>query len=204
MLSVWTVFIYAGIAVYTIVAGLIIWSAIAYRRRDPNVRQAAGFHDNPKLEITWTVIPVLIVIGLFVKTYAVEKKVEAVAATPGQVVDVVAYRWSWRFSYPDHHVVVDGSLQSPPTLVLPLGETSEIRLTSSDIVHSFWIPAFIFKRDANPGMTNVFDLKPTRLGTFPARCAEYCGTYHALMAFTVRVVTPTDFERWLKQKGGMI
>jgi cytochrome c oxidase subunit 2 len=202
MLSVWTVFVYAGIAVYAIVSGLILWSAFAYRRRDPSIKQAATFHSNIPLEIAWTLIPVLIVTGLFIKTYIIEKKVEAIAASPRQVVNVVGYRWSWQFTYPYHHVVVNGRLQSPPTLVLPLGETTEIRLTSSDVVHSFWIPAFIFKRDANPGMTNVFDLKPDRLGTFPARCAEFCGTFHALMAFTVRVVTPTDFERWVRQQGG--
>lgn len=203
MFSVWKVFVYAGIAVYAIVAALIVWSAIAYRRRDPNVRQARStVYKNNKLEITWTVIPVLIVIGLFVKTYIVEAKVEAVRKNPTQVVNVVGYRWSWRFTYPQNGVVVNGSTQSAPTLVLPVNETTQINLTSSDVVHSFWVPAFIFKRDANPGSVNVFDLKPTHIGTYPGSCAEFCGTFHAIMDFNVRVVSQDDFARWVRQQGG--
>src|SRR5581483_4120743 len=185
LLSVWQLFVYAGIAVYAIVAALIIWSAFAYRRRDPSIVQARETkHKNAPLEITWTVIPVLIVTGLFVRTYMVEARVEAVTPHPTEVVNVLGYRWSWRFDYPRRHVSIDGSPKSPPTLVLPINETTRFNLTSNDVVHSFWVPAFLFKRDANPGMINVFDLKPTREGSFLGRCAEYCGTYHSLMGFT--------------------
>ena len=201
MIGVWQVFVYAGIAVYAIVAGLIIYAAVAYRCRDRSVRQAsATFHKNSKLEIIWTVIPVLIVAGLFVKTYIVEAAVETVHAHPAEIVDVVAYRWSWRFTYPREHIVVDGTPDGPPTLVLPVGQTTRINLTSSDVVHAFWIPAFVFKRDANPGMVNVFEFKPTAVGTHLGRCAEYCGTYHANMGFTVRVVSRRDFDLWVQSQ----
>ncbi len=205
MLGDWKVFVFAGIAVYAIVAGLIVWSAVAYRCRDPSIRQSRStVHENAKLEITWTVIPILIVIGLFIKTYIVEAKVEAVKPHPAQIVDVVGYRWSWRFTYPRNGVVVNGTTASAPTLVLPVNETTRIDLTSSDVIHSFWVPAFLFKRDANPGMINVFDFKPTRIGTYPGSCAEFCGTFHALMDFKVRVVSQADFARWIRSQGGKL
>lgn len=196
--SVWEVFIPAGIAVYVIVAGLIAWCTVAYRRRDPSVVQAAAFHENKTLEIMWTVIPILIVIGLFVKTYISETRVEAVSMNPAEVVDVAAYRWSWRFVYPRHGVAVNGTIGAPPTLVLPLDETTQINLTSNDVIHEFWVPAFLFKRDAVPGRPTVFDLHPARLGTYRGECSEYCGTFHALMTFSVRVVSPADYARWLE------
>ena len=195
--SVWEVFVPAGIAVYVIVAGLIVWCTIAYRRRDPNVRQAAAFHENKPLEILWTVIPVLIVIGLFIKTYVVEAKVESIAPNPGEIVDVAAYRWSWRFTYPRHNVAVNGTLGAPPTLVLPVDETTQINLTSNDVIHEFWVPAFLFKRDAVPGRPTAFDLRPTRLGTYRGECGEFCGTFHAEMGFSVHVVSAADYARWL-------
>ena len=195
--SVWEVFVIAGIAVYAIVAGLIAWCIVAYRRRDPSVRQAAGFHENKPLEIAWTVIPILIVIGLFIKTYIVEAKVENVMPNPGEIVDVAAYRWSWRFSYPRHGVAVNGTLEAPPVLVLPAGETTQINLTSDDVIHEFWVPAFMFKRDAVPGRPTAFDLRPTRIGTYRGECGEYCGTFHANMIFSVRVVSQADYARWL-------
>lgn len=195
--SVWEVFIPAGIAVYAIVAGLILWCVFRYRRRDPNIRQAAGFHENRPLEIMWTVIPILIVIGLFIKTYVVEAKVEHVAAHPSEVVDVAAYRWSWRFTYPREGVSVNGTLDAQPTMVLPVGETTQINLTSNDVIHEFWVPAFMFKRDAVPGRPTAFDLHPTRIGTYRGECSEYCGTFHANMTFSVRVVSQNDFARWI-------
>lgn len=195
--SVWEVFIPAGIAVYAIVAGLIAWCAIAYRRRDPAIRQAAAFHENKPLEILWTIIPILIVIGLFVKTYVVEAKVENLAPNPAETVDVAAYRWSWRFAYPRHHVALNGTTGAPPVLVLPVDETTQINLTSNDVIHEFWVPAFMFKRDAVPGRPSSFDVHPTQIGTYRGVCGEYCGTFHAGMTFSVRVVSAADYARWL-------
>src|SRR5579872_3866719 len=107
MLDVWKIFVFAGIAVYAIVSGLILWSSLAYLRRDPGIKQAKStVYKNVKLELTWTVIPVLIVAGLFVKTYIVEAQVETIKSNPDQIVDVVGYRWSWRFTYPRYHIVV--------------------------------------------------------------------------------------------------
>ncbi len=201
MFAVWRVFLIAGAVVYAIVAGLILFAAAAYRRRDPNVVQAARFYKNVPLEIVWTIVPILIVGGLFAVTYAAERHVDSAVTPAGEVVRVVAFRWSWRFLYPREHVAVEGQTGTPPELVLPLARTTEIHLVSSDVIHSFWVPAFLFKRSAIPGRENVFDFTPLRTGVYPGRCAEFCGTYHAHMSFVVRVVDQRQYARWLHDRG---
>jgi cytochrome c oxidase subunit II len=199
--GVWAIFIGAAAVVYVLVAGLIVWTALAYRRRDPAVVQGAGFSQNIPLELAWTVVPLIVVGGLFAVTYPAERHVESVVTPPAETVQVTGFRWSWRFTYPREHVAVVGTSEQPPELVLPVGRTTEIRLSSSDVIHAFWVPAFLFKRDAIPGIVNVYDYTPLREGVYPGRCAEYCGTYHAHMSFTVRVVSPEAFARWLRERG---
>ena len=201
MHGVWAVFLTAGLAVYILVAGLIVFAAIAFRRRDPRVAFGAQFSQNNPLELTWTIVPILVVGGLFAVTYAAERHTDSVATRPAEVVRVIAFRWSWRFLYPREAITIEGTPAGPPELVLPLDRTTEIRLTSSDVVHSFWVPAFLFKRMAIPGDVNVFDFTPKRAGVYDGRCAEFCGTFHADMPFTVRVLSPDDYARWLRSHG---
>jgi cytochrome c oxidase subunit 2 len=195
----WYVLMVVGAAVGAYVYAAIIWCLIAYRRRPG--RAPATFSGNTPLEIVYVALPLAIVIVLFAFTMAVERPVDRVSAEPQNVVTVTAYRWSWRFAYQRGGVTVAGTPQQPPVLYLPLDSETEIRLMSADVTHSFWIPAFLFKRDAIPGMTNVFDLRPTRLGAFPARCAQFCGLDHALMTFTAKVVSRAAFERYLATHG---
>ena len=116
-------------------------------------------------------------IALFVATLSTELRVDRVAAHPRERIAVTAFRWSWRFEYAGSAFAESGTPERPPTLYLPLGRATQIDLRSADVTHSFWVPAFLFKRDAIPGMTNVFDLRATRLGDFPGRCAAaFCGT----------------------------
>jgi cytochrome c oxidase subunit 2 len=152
------------------------------------------------MEIVYTALPILMVGGLFAVTYPAERHVEAIAAAPQLVVNVTAFRWSWRFDYPRTGTSIVGTPSAPPELVLPLNETVRLNVTSVDVDHSFWVPAFLFKRDAIPGVENVFDWTPNRLGTFRGECGEFCGLDHALMSFSVKVVTPVEFEHWLKKR----
>ena len=194
----WWVFIAAGTFVGIYVYAAIFWCLFRYRRRD---RSAASFERNTPLELTYTIIPFLMVLGLFAKTYAVERPVDHVAGRPQLEVGVLAFRWSWRFHYIGTNVVSAGTPRNPPTLYLPLERLTEFDLTTSDVNHSFWVPAFLFKRDAIPGMTNVFDITPNRLGTFLGRCAQYCGLDHAYMTFVVKVVPGAAFDRYLASGG---
>ena len=195
----WFIFIVAACIVGAIVYALIFIPLILWRER-PN-RKAATFSGNPPLEIASTAISLIVVAALFVITYTRENPVDAVSAHPESVVDVTAFRWSWQFDYPGSGIRTVGTPLMPPTLYLPIGRTTEIALRTADVNHSFWVPAFLFKRDAIPGMTNRFDLKPNRLGTYPARCAQFCGLDHAHMEFNVKVVPDIAFDRYIASRG---
>lgn len=197
----WSIFFYAGIAVAGIVIALILLPLIVWRRREGDPALPRQFHENPTLEIACTVVPLLIVAYLFYVSYANENAVEALAPAPGVTVDVTAFDWSWRFKYEGSDVDVAGTPQQPPELVLPVDETTRIVLRSADVDHAFWVPDFLFKRDAIPGIENRFDLHPVRMGVYRGECAEFCGLDHAAMTFRVRVIDDASFERWLKAGG---
>ncbi|MBV9269911.1 MAG: cytochrome c oxidase subunit II, partial [Candidatus Eremiobacteraeota bacterium] len=169
----WYVMVLAGIVVGVIVYACIFWCIIAYSRR--RNAHAAQFTGNVPLEITLTLLSLAIVVGLFVNTYAAEVPVDYVSANPQNRIHVTAFRWSWGFDYNGGRIRQAGTPQAPPSLYLPVNRTTRIDLTTADVNHSFWIPAFLFKRDAIPGMTNSFDLTPTRVGTYLSRCAQFCG-----------------------------
>ena len=194
----WYVFVAAGIAVGLFVYASIFWCLIAYRRRTG--REPAAFKNNPPLEITYAAIPFLLVLALFAVTFAIEMPIDEAAASPQQRISATAFRWSWQFDY-GGGVVSSGTTMQPPALYLPLGRTTEIALRSADVTHSFWVPAFLFKRDAIPGMTNAFDVTPRHAGTYLSRCAQFCGLEHGLMTFYVKVVPAAAFDRYLSSGG---
>lgn len=200
--GVWYIFLAAAFVVGVFVYALIAIALLRWRHRGPDDGSLPEqFHNNPPLEITGVVIPIIMVIGLFYITYVREGVVDFLKPHPAAVVDVIGFRWSWQFKYPGHHIVVTGTPHAPPTLVLPLGEMTQINLYSSDVIHSFWVPAFLFKRDATPGYTMHFDVTPTRAGIFPGKCAEYCGLDHALMTFNVKILPAAAYARWLASGG---
>jgi cytochrome c oxidase subunit 2 len=198
----WQLYTLVGAIVAVLVWALVLYSIVRFRRRgDTEPRQ---FANNYPLEIAWTLVPLALVCWLFVYTYRAEASVEAVSGTPALGVHVNAYRWGWTFAYDggptvggaDHGPVLGSAAAPPPELVLPINETARLTLTSSDVNHSFWVPDFWFKRDAIPGQTTAFDVRPSEEGTFVGRCAAFCGLDHALMSFQVRVVSPQEFARW--------
>jgi len=204
----WRLFTTVGLIIAALVWGLILFAMVRWRRRDGD-DAPPQFRNNYPLEIAWTIVPLIIVAALFVYTYRAEARVDAVSAHPAVVVAVRAYRWGWNFAYAGGPIVGGASAGPtsgggpdnavpPPQLVLPVGETTRIELTSDDVTHGFWVPDFLFKRDAIPGMINTFDLRPDKLGTYLGRCSQFCGYDHALMTFTVRVVTPQAFAAWRK------
>ena len=195
--EMWVVFFWAGLGVAVVIYGLIGWCVLRYRRRAADTQFPPQFRRNDRMEIVYTTIPILMVVGLFLITYAAERHVETIAQQQQVVVNVTGFRWSWRFEYPQLGVSVIGSLHAPPEFVLPVDETTRLNVTSVDVDHSFWVPAFLFKRDAIPGLENVFDWTPTKVGTYRGECGEFCGLDHALMAFSVKVVSHDAFARWV-------
>jgi cytochrome c oxidase subunit II len=175
---------------------LILIAAIRFRRTAANPVPRSQQANNTPLEIAWTLAPLIIVMGLFAYTYHIEASVEALAAGAPVGVHLNGFRWGWTFAY-DGGPTITGTSNDPPELVLPLGEVAAITVTSSDVIHSFWIPDMLFKRDAIPGRTSTFDLTPSKLGTYIGRCGEFCGLNHALMTFRVRVVPAPAYRHWL-------
>ena len=195
---------FAALAGGVLVWGLILYAVIRYRRRrdtPDDVIPSQRAYIIP-LEVFYSVVPLLIVAVLFVLTVVQERKLNAVSAHPDLTVNVTAFQWGWRFAYPaGGPAVVSEPNQAPPELVLPNGETTEIDLTATDVVHAFYVPDFMFQRNAQPGQVTRFDVTPTRLGTFDGKCSTFCGIGHPQMLFTVRVVSPADFQRWLRSGG---
>jgi cytochrome c oxidase subunit 2 len=198
VLHLWRIFVGASIVVATIVIGLILFAVVRYRGSKPG--EPAGFNKHIPLEILYTAIPVLIVAGLFWATFGVEQKVDSTSATPAVTVDVTGFDWGWRFAYAGTNVTITGQPGRPPTLVLPEGRVVRFNLRSADVIHSFYVPDLLFKRDVIPGWHNDFQIVPDRLGTFHGQCAEFCGLNHAEMIFSVQVVTGSAFDSWLAQQ----
>ena len=210
--KLWFGMMVAGLVVAIIVWVLIFWSIAVYRRKKGDTSIPRQFHTNLPIEIIYTVIPLAIVFVIFGFTVVTENSIDA-TPTPAEQVDVNAFRWGWEFSYASstgkpQGVVIQSAaepvaLAQPPAssqypqLVLPLGERTEIVLTSSDVAHSFYVPAFNFSRMALPGVTNRFEFTPTTTGVFDGQCNQFCGLYHSEMLFSVRVVSQAKFSHWL-------
>jgi cytochrome c oxidase subunit 2 len=189
-----------------LVWGLIFWSIIRYRKRpgDETLPKQTRYHI--PLEITYTAIPVVIVAVIFGFNVHAERKVDQLSKNPAVTVKVEGFQWGWRFSYlrADGSVIgppVVGTEVSIPTLVLPEDETVLLQLRSDDVIHSFFVPDFLFKRDLIPGVNNDVDFYIDRVGTFEGHCAEFCGIHHTDMNFVVRAVTRQEFDSMIPGAG---
>jgi cytochrome c oxidase subunit 2 len=197
--DLWRVFFIAAVIVAGIVYALIVWSVARYRKRGDGPLPPQ-FRDKPLLEVTYVLIPLGLVTALFVLTFRTEHDVERLVSRPAATVHVTAFDWSWRFDYEGEAVTVVGTPGDPPELVLPVGRTVRIELRSEDVIHSFYIPSLLFKRDAIPGRSTRFDLLFERPIVDSGKCAEFCGLDHARMRFILRAVPFVDYRAWLTSK----
>ena len=131
----------------------------------------------------------------------VQNKNSALSAAPDVRIDVTGYQWQWKFDYPAEGVTIIGSSEpgADPEIVLPVDSTIRFELETTDVIHSFWVPRFLTKRDLIPGVHNEVDVHTTATGTFDGRCAEFCGINHATMNFVVRVVPSAEYEQWITE-----
>jgi len=198
----WQGFFVASIFVGGITFILLALAIIRFRRKGESIIPKQ-VHGNTKLEVFYTVVPVVIVAILFFFTVRVENKVDTVARNPNLRVDVTAFQWGWKFYYPKYGVTtITKGVDLYPTLELPVGETATFRLVSLDVVHGFYMPEFDFSRYALPGVTNYFDFTPQHTANFLGRCSQFCGLYHADMLFYVHVVAPSQFQSWIHAHQG--
>jgi cytochrome c oxidase subunit II len=186
----------AAWAVGALTWGLMLWAAVAYRRRHKDDVPEQTKYNIP-IEILYTIVPLIMILGLFWFTARDQSEILAVSNDQDQTVNVVGFRWNWGFNYIDEGAYAVGTPNLPAELVLPVNEKIRFELTSPDVIHSFWVPAFLFKMDVIPGKTNVFELTPNKLGTFAGKCAELCGVDHSRMLFNVRVVERAEFDQYI-------
>jgi cytochrome c oxidase subunit 2 len=191
----YNVFLYLAAVVFVVVSGLLVWSMIRYRRRNDELPKQT--HGNTLLELTWTAIPTVIVLALFVVTIQAQNKATKPSARPAVTVEVTAFQWSWRFAYADTPVTVVGGPGNIPEMVLPVGQAVRVKLTTADVVHSFYVPQTLFKRQAIPGITNQFDLTFVTVGSYHGQCTQFCGLAHTDMTFRIKVVSQGEYQRWL-------
>jgi cytochrome c oxidase subunit 2 len=206
MYDLWIASVIAALIVGIFVWGLIFWCVIRYRKRGDQLPVQTRF--NMPMETLYTVTPILIVAVLFYYTAIVQTDVDKLSKNPDQVVEVVAFKWNWQFNYrdgmgKDAHTVAStlGTPDVIPLLVLPTGRSIRFEETSRDVIHSFWVPELLFKRDVFPGnVRNTFEVTLDKEGRYIGRCAELCGTYHAFMQFEMVVVSPQKFDQYLAAK----
>lgn len=190
-----------AVPVFLAVEGLLLWSLFRFRKRRRDETLAPQTFGSTRTLVIFFVVPSVIVATLFAfgeRTLAAVQKQD-----PSPIVNIRAegFQWEWTFYYLNEGFFISGkTLHVPALMVIPVDEAVRIELHSRDVIHSFFVPAFLFKRDVIPGRTNTFTFTANKLGTFPAQCAEFCGLWHSKMTFIVKVVTATDYAAWVEQQ----
>jgi cytochrome c oxidase subunit II len=194
------------------VIGMILLSCVRYRLRpDDDGTLPPQTHGNTTFEVIWTIVPTLICLGLFAMSFATIRAIDkpTSAASNAAIIEVRGYQWSWTFDYGTNakgkRVLVKADKNSrtsnkpdEPQMIVPVGEKVHIEERSDNVIHSFFIPAFLFKRDVVPGRANGFDLTVSAPGVYKGQCAELCGTEHAYMTFSVKAVGRAEFDKWFQ------
>lgn len=199
----------AALVVGIITWGLIVWCLVAYRRRKGTVGFPRQTSFNLPLEVFYLTIPLFMVLVFFYFTDRDQQAIDDRSQPADVVVDVRGKQWAWDFNYKAGEVInedlheagVQANLTGNtidkellPTLYLPVNKSVDLELNARDVIHSFWVPAFLQKRDMIPGKTNYIRFTPTKEGTFDGKCAELCGEYHSEMLFRVKVVSEAEFQ----------
>jgi len=204
----------AALVVGIITWGLIVWCLVAYRRRKGTVGFPRQTSFNLPLEVFYLTIPLFMVLVFFYFTDRDQQAIDDRSKPADVVVDVRGKQWAWDFNYKKGDVVTEDlheegvqahltgeaiNKDKLPTLYLPVNKSVDLELNSRDVIHSFWVPAFLQKRDMIPGKTNYIRFTPTKEGTYDGKCAELCGEYHSEMLFRVKVVSESEFQAHMNQ-----
>ena len=197
--DLWLGSVAAASVVGLFVTALIMFAVFRYRKNSDEL--PAQIRYNLPVEVLYTVVPFVIIAVLFYYTTVAQNFVNKLSPQ-GQGgaeinIGVVGFQWNWTFRYDDEGVQTTGSLTKPAQLVIPVGKSIRFLETSPDVIHSFFVPAFLFKRDVIPGRENSFELTPNKTGLYVGRCAELCGEKHSAMNFSVRVVEMSEYQTYV-------
>ncbi|MDR6198662.1 cytochrome c oxidase subunit 2 [Microbacterium sp. SORGH_AS428] len=203
------------LAVGVITWGLMLWAMIAYRRRRGQTGLPVQLRYNMPIEIFYTIVPLILVVGFFAFTARDQATLETQTDDPDVSIVAIGKQWAWDFQYNGEEASGDDAVWSMgiqaqtdaagnvdqsqlPTLYLPVDKSVKIKLESRDVIHSFWIIDFLYKKDMYIGRDNYWSFTPTREGTYAGKCAELCGEYHSMMLFNVKVVSDAEYEQYLE------
>ena len=208
----WIVLLIVGVITW----GLMLWAVVAYRRGRGQTGLPVQMRYNMPIEIFYTVIPLILVLGFFAFTARDQAEIETQWPDPDVSITAIGKQWSWDFQYdgeaednadavwtmgiqaqPEANGDVDHA--GLPTLYLPVDKKVTIDLRSRDVIHSFWVIDFLYKKDMYIGRDNHWSFIPTREGTFAGKCAELCGEYHSMMLFNVKVVSQAEYDAHLEE-----
>jgi len=195
--TLYDVLLIVSVPIFVLVETVVVYSVWKFRMK-PGEEEKDGppIHGNTRLEVIWTALPAILIVGLCVYAYSVLRSNEA-NHSKALLVNVTARQFLFEFSYPEN-----GGKQQvvSPQLYLPKGKPVLFHLRSLDVIHSLFVPEFSEKIDAVPGITTDLRVTPTRIGTYPGECTELCGAGHSLMRATVHVLSPAAFDTWLKSQ----
>ncbi|WP_433325632.1 aa3-type cytochrome oxidase subunit II [Spirillospora sp. CA-294931] len=209
MLKLWQGSWIAAFAVGAVVWGLIIWAVLFHRKRSDDLPPQVRY--NMPIEILYTAVPFVVIGVLFYFTARDENYVEETTKNPAVTIDVYGFQWSWQFDYREKTAGQEKTVASvvgtpadpnkpvgtKPVMTIPSGKTVRIRLHANDVIHSFWVPALLYKKDVMPGYTNEFEFTANKHGTYEGRCAELCGVDHSRMLFQLKVVPPAEYDKFI-------
>jgi cytochrome c oxidase subunit 2 len=191
---------YIAVVIFVVVEAIIVYAVFRYRRRPGDDALPTQTHGNNLVELVWTAIPTLVVAVLFVLSWQTLNTVEAKSPTDVHI-RAVAARYQWQFEYLDANnntlftqflpVGDDGGM------VVPVGKPVAVTLRSPDVIHAFYVPQFLFKRDVVPGRENSFEFTVEEAGTYRGQCAELCGAFHGSMVFEVHALPEAEYDAWL-------
>ncbi|MFN2168269.1 MAG: cytochrome c oxidase subunit II [Anaerolineae bacterium] len=178
---------------FALIVVFMIYSVVVFRRKPGEDGDGVHFHGNTKLEITWTIIPLVVVLVL--GFFAAQGLADVTRAADNELkVEVIAQQFAFRFNYPDQ------GIENSTELVLPVDQPLHLYITAVDVIHDFWVPEFRVKQDAVPGLVRELRLTPNKLGEYKVRCDELCGILHHQMLANVRVVEQSVFDSWVNGK----
>jgi cytochrome c oxidase subunit II len=192
---VWSIYLWIGVGVAVLVFAVVGFAVVRYRAREGRV--ASRVAERNGVEIGVATLIAAIVAFLVFTTFHTEAKEDDSSRGDAVKIDVDAFQWGWKFTYPDQGVKVIGNSDHEPNFAVPVGRTISFALTSSDVIHAMWIPGQRFKKDAIPGRTNHFEMEFDADGREQGLCSEFCGLRHSNMRFGVWVLSNASYERWL-------
>jgi cytochrome c oxidase subunit 2 len=209
--NLYTAIFLIAVVIFVVVEGLIIWTVIRYRRKPDDVTLPPQTHGNNIAEFVWTIVPTIIVIFMFIVSWQTLNAVDVSSPTAQTKIRAVAGQFQWTFEYLDEagdkpvYTEFQALTANGGGMYVPAGRTVQLQLFVSpkDVIHAFYVPQFLFKRDVVPGRTTAFDFTVNESDagqTFRGQCAELCGTLHATMLFDVKAVTAAEFDTWLADK----